>query len=742
MQFNKTLKQFIIYRVGKIPCSPLHGKPHDPTDESQWVTFEEATFAVKRYNAAGVGFAIKPPYWFLDIDHCLDENGQWSAVAIELCQQFTGAAIEVSLSGRGLHIFGRGEVPPHGCKNANHNLELYTEKRFAALTGIHARGNLDFDATSLLPTLVAKYFTVTAQNHATSIDGVHPDWLGPSDDQELITLMLSSRASQFRRGATIQQLWTADEKALIEAYPPHENQVYDSSSADAALAQHLAFWTGNDAERMARLMYQSALVRDKWNQRPDYIPRTIESARTKQTTFYHQATTGAIQTRTGRTLLNIEEQIELFKGCVYVMDEHKALIPGGYLVNAERFRVIYGGYSFVMDLENGRVSRNAWEAFTENQGFKCERVISSCFRPTLAPGAIITENGAKLVNTWWPIEISRRVGDATPFLNHMNKLYPNPEERERMMCYCAAIVQYPGIKFEWCPTIQGVEGNGKTLISRCLARAVGNRYTHYPKADQITNKFNDWMDNKIFIAVEDIFDSSDRVMEALKVIINGDRQEIEPKGGKKVTKDICCNYIINTNHKDALRKTRNDRRFGVFYTAQQEKSDLIRDGMTGDYFPKLYGWLRNGGYEIVSELLYTYDIKDEYNPALGHIAPVTRFTETAILESSSTLEQEIREAVEQGVSGFRGGWVSSMALDELLKRLNASLRLTRRKRHDLLQTLGYIPHPALNDGRVNNPVLPDGGKPRLYIQKTSPLVHTLRTAGDVAKTYSDLQQLQ
>lgn len=296
MEFKDcNLKQFIIYRLArrnnkieKIPCSPLTGLPISVKDSEQWVTFSEAENASRHWRADGVGFVIVPPYWFLDIDHCLLDTGAWSPLAIELCTQFNGAYLEVSQSGRGLHLFGRGQASEHKCKNIEKNLEFYTEARFAALTGMHARGDIEFDATALLPALIDKYFTPSSAvfSEWSQASGAHPSWSGPADDEELISLMLNSRSSQFRRGATIQQLWTADEKALTEAYPPHENQVYDASSADAALAQHLGFWTGNDVERMIRLMYRSQLVREKWQQRVDYLPRTIESARAKQTTFY------------------------------------------------------------------------------------------------------------------------------------------------------------------------------------------------------------------------------------------------------------------------------------------------------------------------------------------------------------------------------------------------------------------------------------------------------------------------
>jgi hypothetical protein len=49
----------------------------------------------------------------------------------------------------------------------------------------------------------------------------------------------------------------------------------------------------------------------------------------------------------------------------------------------------------------------------------------------------------------------------------------------------------------------------------------------------------------------------------------------------------------------------------VFYSAQQLDVDLARDGMDGDYFPKLYTWLKGDGYAIVADYLANYAIPDD-----------------------------------------------------------------------------------------------------------------------------------
>ena len=96
--------------------------------------------------------------------------------------------------------------------------------------------------------------------------------------------------------------------------------------------------------------------------------------------------------------------------------------------------------------------------------------------------------------------------------------------------------------------------------------------------------------------------------------------------------------------------------------------------------------------------------------------------------------------MEQGRPGFRGGWASSMQLDHLLIKIHAARKVPMNKRREFMGNLGYVLHPALTDGRVNNNVLPDNGKPRLYIK----LGHTsmyLTGASEVAKAYADAQKV-
>lgn len=766
-------RQFILWRLDgdqKRPVNPHTGAIHDPHDPAAWV---DANTALSMATAldCGVGFVFTrlDPFFFLDIDKCLQPDGTWSPLAVDLCTRFGGAAVEISQSGTGLHIFGTGRVPLHSCKNSPLKLEFYTEARFVALTGTGAIGNAAHDCSQALAEVIPRYFPDRGANVPVELtDGPCPEWNGPADDNELIELMLNSRqggGAIFGGKASVQSLWVADEATLGQSYPdPQGLRPYDHSSADAALCQHLAFWTGRDMARMARLFERSALYREKWATREDYRVRTLTRAIGLNTAVYGGkvkpveappesvqpvapvktfSTAHEVVFKDGFQYLAVAQQKELFAGCVYVRDTHTIFTPDGALLTPDRFRATYGGYVFALDAMNDKTTKSAWEVFTESQAAQFPKAHGMCFRPENPPGAIIQEESRLLVNTYVPIETLKVQGDITPFLRHMERMIPNQRDRDILIAYMAACVQYPGHKFQWTPLVQGIDGNGKSLLIRALAFAIGHRYTHLPNAQDLANKFNGWLANKLFIGVEEVYAADRReIIETLKPMITNDRIDIQFKGDDQFTGDNRANFLMCSNHKDAILKTKNDRRFAVFYCAQQEPEDMVAAGLHGDYFPRMYKWLKNGGYAAINYFLHTYRIPIELNPAGDcHRAPETTSTNEAISLSLGGVEQEVIEAIAEGRTGFAGGWVSSIHLERLLNSRRDSKRIPPAKRSALLKSLGYIPHPGLPEGRSNSTIPVDGGKSRLYVKYDS-IPMQIRGPKNVVEAYVKAQQTQ
>lgn len=765
-------------RTDKIPVDHVTGFPCDAHAPAAWTTYERAMHCARAWGQQyTVGFVLteQDPFFCLDIDHAATPQG-WSPLAQQLVAALPGCMIEVSQSGQGLHVWGRYlSPPPHRKKRVDLGIELYTERRFIAIG--HSQVGEIAPVCATLPALIAQVFPPIATGASTAETGPCPEWRGPVDDEDLLRRAMQSRSagSMFGEKATFADLWHADVDVLARNYPADANSTepYDRSSADAALAAHLAFWTGRDVARIERLMRRSALRRDKWDQREDYlVERTIRGACGRQTQVLQDkpvepvgtpgatvappatlqpavgpvaappalvAPSGGARLVEGNTFLTPAQQIEHFAGCTYVQDHHRVLVPGGQLLKPDAFKARYGGYTYIMDNRNERTTRNAWEAFTESQAVRFPRADGVCFKPQLPFGAIVDLGGVSLANTYSMPNVAMRAGDATPFWIHLALMFPDEAERRFLFYWMCAAVQRQGYKAQWSPVIQGVEGNGKSLLGKFLAHAIGKKYVHWPRADKIGNGFNAWVMNATLFIVDEIkTDNREDLLEVLKPMITADEGiEVEKKGVDQITAEICGNFMFLTNYRNALKKTLNDRRFMVLYCAQQTKADVDRD-MPGQYMNDFHAWTKNGGFEIVAHLLWTTPIPPEFDFSKQlQRAPVTRSTAAAVAESMGAVEQELLEAVEREEQGFRGGWISSGGVDRVLRTMNRTI--AHSKRRELLQSIGYDWHPHLPEGRVHNLVLPDAAKVKLFVRRDAAELLALSSAAEIARAYSAAQ---
>lgn len=687
----------------KVPCSPA-GRAIDAHDPKNWVSADEASLS--EFGIAFV-FTARDPFFFIDIDSAWD-GARWSDLASSVTAMFPGAAIEVSHSMTGLHIFGTGA----GSIAANHRtkpragfpagVEFYTHGRFVALTGHSKAGNALTDYSLILPRFVASHGLESdpgAPPTATAAADVpDPLYTGPADDAELLQAMEASRggiAAQFKDIPRAWDLWTANEPVLARRWPAilrPDGCSFDRSAADAALMSHLAFWTGKHRSRMIRLFGQSALARPgHYAEAGGYrLGNILNIAIGKTTKVYDRPRAGLAPAASGApgAYMQIAEQEIFFGGCVYIVDRHAVLTPHYGVLDAQRFRAVYGGHEFQMQPDGGRPTRNAFEAFTENRMHQYAKATRATFQPFAEPGAII--DGA--VNTWRRPVYDDRPGDVSRFLNHLARLLPNHRDRKILLTYMQSLVQNPGVKFQWAPVIQGAEGNGKTLLIRAVAHAVTEPLSYNPKASQLTEKFNSWLEGKQFIGVEEIKipDHRREMIEDLKEWITNDRVEIRHVGGAKSMASNYANWMLTTNHQDAVPITKNQRRFCMVFTGQQEVEDLARDGLTAEYFVDLYRWFNHdGGKQMIAHFLRTSLIDPEFDPAgLCQRAPSTDATALAISASLGRIEQEINEAIDDNLIGFRDGWISTHHLKIYLAHKNLP-HVAPARLGSILRSLGY-----------------------------------------------------
>ena len=324
------MNQFIVYRRSdKAPVDYRTGKLANAHDHSNWTDGATAAAVVQAWGTEwGIGFVLTEAIHIavIDIDGCRNpESGEISDLAKVLITMLAGAYVEISISGRGLHIWFKysGRMPPHASRAAGIG-EFYHRDRYIAIGAPYeapgfVNGSLAADLSASLPGLISTFFPPEG---ASSVDAewtteADPDWRGPEDDGELIRRAMQSRSSgsAFGNRASFSDLWLGNEQVLGGAYPDPNGRPYDASAADAALAQHLAFWTGRNAERIERLMRASHLVREKWDNHASYLPRTIVGAVSRQVDVLQDkpeaapnAGGGLMLSREDRALLNVGTQ--------------------------------------------------------------------------------------------------------------------------------------------------------------------------------------------------------------------------------------------------------------------------------------------------------------------------------------------------------------------------------------------------------------------------------------------------
>jgi hypothetical protein len=717
-------KSWLPCNSDKVCVDAITKQPINHLDASLHMTYDDA----KRVGL-GTSWVVEPGYFVIDIDSDCEKD-----LAVTILKKFDGAYMEVSNSGKGYHIIARysGQRPDHKSKNTKLDIELYTGGRHILITGkCKPGGDSERDFTQELMWIIGEYF---APREIIEAPAVTPSQA--LSDEELLKKAFKNK-NPFSDASIFKSYFDADAEVLGVRHP-HDTNPFDYSSADMSFCNQLAFWSGGNAEQIDRIYRQSKLMRDKW-ERDDYRNWTISRA-IKDCQKFYAAMPEAVEGEEynlSLPILTISEQRKLFDGFVYVLEENAIRITNGMLLGHDQFKNNFGGSLFTMDAFGQKTTRDAWEAFMLSQVFKFPRCDKTIFNPFKQPGEIMKKDGLTHVNIYMPCDIESTPGDCTLFFNHLKNLLPDRKDRAILISWMAAVVQNPWRKIMWAPVIQGVEGSGKSLVTNVMLNAIGEAHTHVVNSKDLDNKFNAWLRNKRLIIVPEINTRSRReTIEDLKPMIGDETIQIQGKGADQSSEINYANFIMTTNFKDALSVDDNTRRYAIFLTHPQSRSDILNAGMDGVYFKNLFSWMQNGGYSHCTNFLQSFKIPDDLNPFLGlQRAPQTSTSAQAILESEHPLTFEIKEMLEEEPVGMRGGWVSTIALGDNLNR-GIDIKYAIKQLTDIF---GYVKHPLLRDGRAGRVSVLDGGKkPRLYVKKDH---YTLQKdfKGDIIDAYIEDQ---
>ena len=113
----------------KIPVSPITLSSKGWNLREQWADFETAIDGLQNSGCDGLSFILTKddPFLCIDLDNVSEDKKA-------LVDDFSETYIEISQSGKGLHIFAKGEIADN-FNNQIEKVEMYQNNRCIAMTG-------------------------------------------------------------------------------------------------------------------------------------------------------------------------------------------------------------------------------------------------------------------------------------------------------------------------------------------------------------------------------------------------------------------------------------------------------------------------------------------------------------------------------------------------------------------------------------------------------------------------------
>ncbi len=164
----KALPQWVVVQSGsKIPLRADGGGCASSSDPDTWCEYDIAKSAIERGAYDSLGFVFRDNGIVgIDCDIGFGEDGFLSETAIDLmrtCRSYT----ELSRSGRGIHIYLKGNLPFKG-KNNRAGVEIYKSARYFIVTGEKLiYGDLS-ENQAAIDAVLQKYFRDSADSERES----------------------------------------------------------------------------------------------------------------------------------------------------------------------------------------------------------------------------------------------------------------------------------------------------------------------------------------------------------------------------------------------------------------------------------------------------------------------------------------------------------------------------------------------------------------------------------------------
>ena len=260
----KQLPQWVC-RKEKIPFNPVTGSPAKAGQPTTWARFENAVNAYENGGYDGIGFEFnKNGVVGIDLDHVIADDGSLSTEAVEIVVMLNSYT-EYSPSGKGLHIFVKGNIPVDGRKKGF--IEMYKAKRYFTVTGnVYGKLKPINERPEEVIQIFNEYFTKSVSVNLTMEANI--DNSCSNTGKDYLSIGLS-------KDAVFKALWNDEYQS---------EKCTSESEADLALMGKLLYWCSGNADAAIEAFKGSPYAKGKDDnhtakiERSDYLQRTVKKA--------------------------------------------------------------------------------------------------------------------------------------------------------------------------------------------------------------------------------------------------------------------------------------------------------------------------------------------------------------------------------------------------------------------------------------------------------------------------------
>jgi putative DNA primase/helicase len=254
------------------------------------------------------------------------------------------------------------------------------------------------------------------------------------------------------------------------------------------------------------------------------------------------------------------------------------------------------------------------------------------------------------LNTWkgWPLKAKK--GNYGRILELIHYLCNGEGKGEEigywLLCWMAYPLQHPGAKMASAVIMHGLQGTGKSMVFKALAKiyGMGHPYRDYSVVlDQkaLQDNFNaDW-ENKLFVLAEEVVNSSDKwqLKNELKELVTGERLRIRKVFTDAYRQKNQLQLAFLSNEGMPLPLDNDDRRHLVIWTPPP---------LTKQYYLDVQKELDTGGVAAFYHYLLNLDLGD-FGP---HTPPPMTIAKHDLIALSKASDDRFIDEWEEGQTSY------------------------------------------------------------------------------------------